>query len=131
MNRFIFAILLMAFCQRAICQDSAPITEVGLASYYSKSWNGRRTSSGEKLHDSKYTAAHKTLPFGTIVRVTNTENCKWVLVKINDRGPFVKRRVIDLSWGAANELSLIQKGLGEVEVDVVTTPFSDKNQVEK
>jgi rare lipoprotein A len=93
--------------------------EVGEASFYGKKWDGRRTSSGEILRSHKMTAAHRTLPFGTKVLVTNLENCSYVVVKINDRGPHIKKRIIDLSWGAAKELGIISAGLAKVEVAIL------------
>ena len=75
------------------------------ASYYADKFNGRRTTSGVKFYNNKYTAAHKKLPFGTKVRVTNERNGKWVIVEINDRGPFVKAREIDLSKRAFMDIT--------------------------
>ena len=121
--KFLFRIILLLGiflkADYAFAQDSLPMPECGIASYYSKKWDGRRTSSGEKLSSKKNTAAHRTLPFGTLVRVTDPENCNWVIVKINDRGPHIKKRIIDLSWGAAKELGIIAKGLAKVEVEVI------------
>lgn len=88
-----------------------------VASYYHKKFNGRRTASGEKFHNSRLTAAHKTLPFGTIVRVTNKKNKKSVKVKINDRGPFVKGREIDLSKKAFMRIT-DNKDHGLLNVDI-------------
>src|SRR5262245_15985902 len=76
------------------------------ASYYGKELAGRRTASGERFNPSAMTAAHRTLPFGTRVRVTNTHNGRSVIVRINDRGPFVKGRSIDLSSGAARAIGM-------------------------
>jgi len=79
----------------------------GVASYYGRRFHGRLTANGERFNMNAMTAAHKTLPFGTKVRVTNTRNGRSVTVRINDRGPFIRGRTIDLSRGAAQELSLI------------------------
>jgi len=100
-------------------QPTVGKNETGKASFYSKSWDGRRTSSGEKLASAKMTAAHRTLPFGTLVRVTNLKNCNWVIVKINDRGPHIKHRVIDLSWGAAQKIEMINAGIADVELEII------------
>ena len=89
------------------------------ASYYADKFNGRRTASGERFDNQKYTAAHRTLPFGTKVRVTNEANGKSTIVKINDRGPFVKGRVIDLSKSAAIELDFVKAGVADVEVEII------------
>lgn len=88
----------------------------GLASYYHARFDGRRTASGQRYRHTELTAAHRTLPFGTQVLVTNRDNGKQVLVTINDRGPFVKKRVIDLSGAAAEILGMKHKGLVQVEI---------------
>ncbi len=91
----------------------------GMASWYGPGFNGKRTASGERFRQSQLTAAHKTLPFGTIVRVTNLQNARSVDVRINDRGPFVRGRIIDLSKGAAQQLRMISTGVIPVEVRVL------------
>lgn len=91
----------------------------GVASYYADKFVGRSTASGETYHHHKFTCAHKTLPFGTKLMVTNPANNKTVEVIVNDRGPFVKSRVIDLSKAAALELGIIQKGIAFVECQIV------------
>src|SRR5262245_32137955 len=88
----------------AQCLESA--AQAQFASYYGKELAGRRTASGERFNPSAMTAAHRTLPFGTRVRVTNTHNGRSVIVRINDRGPFVKGRSIDLSSGAARAIGM-------------------------
>lgn len=93
--------------------------EGGVASYYGRRFNGRRTANGEVFDMHAMTAAHRTLPFGTKVRVTNPANGHSVTVRINDRGPFHGNRVIDVSRAAATELGLIGPGRGTVELAVV------------
>jgi rare lipoprotein A len=93
--------------------------EVGIASYYAHEFDGRRTASGEVYDMNKLTAAHPSLPFGTIVKVTNLENEKSVEVRINDRGPFKKGRVIDVSYEAAKRLDFVRQGLVEVRVEAI------------
>ena len=88
----------------------------GVASYYGAKFNGRRTASGERFDMNALTAAHKTLPFGTKVRVTNPRTGKSVIVRINDRGPYAHGREIDVSRAAAVELGLVQRGHGTVEL---------------
>ena len=88
----------------------------GSASYYAAKFHGRRTASGEAFDMHAMTAAHRTLPFGSKVRVTNPANGKSVVVRINDRGPFTKGRAIDVSRAAAEELGLIARGHGTVEL---------------
>lgn len=90
---------------------------VGVASYYGKKFHGRKTASGEIYDMYKLTAAHRTLPFGTRVLVTNLANGKSVVVKINDRGPFIKGRIIDLSYEAARRIGIT--GLGKVKLVVL------------
>ena len=91
----------------------------GLASWYGRELNGRHTASGERFNMYALTAAHKTLPFGTKLRVTNLDAQKSVIVKVNDRGPFVKKRVLDLSYAAAKKIDLIAKGSGKVLIEVL------------
>jgi rare lipoprotein A len=92
------------------------ITQSGKASFYADKFNGRKTASGEIFRNSKLTAAHKTLSFGTKVKVTNKNNGKSVKVRINDRGPFVVGRIIDLSKKAAKKIGLDKAGVSEVEI---------------
>ena len=91
----------------------------GMASYYGPGFHGKLTANGEKYNMNGKTAAHKTLPFNTRVKVTNLENGKSVIVRINDRGPYKKRRIIDLSVGAAKEIGLIQSGVAEVKIKIL------------
>jgi rare lipoprotein A len=93
--------------------------EKGIASYYGMSFEGRRTSSGEILRNDSLTAAHKTLKFGTIVKVTNTKNDSVVVVKINDRLPKSSSRVIDLTLRAAKKLNFIRAGLAPVTLEII------------
>jgi rare lipoprotein A len=94
--------------------------ERGVASWYGTKFHGRRTSSGETYDMFKLTAAHKTLPIPAYAKVTNLENGKQVIVKINDRGPFAKGRIIDLSYAAAHKIGMTQKGTARVEVETIT-----------
>lgn len=91
----------------------------GLASWYGSVWNGRTTASGEAYDETKMTAAHKSLPLGTLVRVTNLSSQRSVIVRINDRGSMAANRVIDLSSAAARELGLIDRGLARVKLEVL------------
>lgn len=90
-------------------------TESGIASWYGPRFQGKRTASGERFNTNELTAAHKTLPFGTRVRVKSQVNGKEVVVRINDRGPFIKGRVIDLSYAAAQAIGLV--GVKKVELE--------------
>ncbi len=92
------------------------VAETGKASYYADFFKGRKTSNGETFRQRKLTAAHRTLPFGTKVKVTNLKNGKTVKVRINDRGPFVDGRIIDLSRKAARRLGMVDDGVVPVEI---------------
>jgi len=93
----------------------------GRASYYGRRFHGRPTASGEAFDMHAMTAAHRTLPFGSLVRVTNVANGRSVVVRINDRGPFHGNRVIDVSRAAATELGLIAPGSGEVDLELLAS----------
>ncbi len=103
-------------------QDGDPVNETdsvsktGLATYYHRKFEGHRTSSGARYRSAKLTAAHRFLPFGTKVKVTNPANGKSVVVKVNDRGPFTKRYVIDLSESAAKKIGIFRKGSATVNL---------------
>jgi rare lipoprotein A len=90
-----------------------------MASWYGTKFDGRRTANGERYDMHQLTAAHPTLPFGTLVQVTNVENGRQVVVRINDRGPFGRRRLIDLSYAAARELRMVGPGTARVELAVI------------
>lgn len=98
---------------------SAGRVTTGQASWYGPGFFGNRTASGEVLRPGTLTAAHRTLPFGTMVRVTNLWNGRSAVVRINDRGPFHGRRVIDLAHGAAQELGLTASGIADVKLEVL------------
>ncbi len=96
--------------------------ESGQASWYGGKFQGRKTANGEIFDTNKLTAAHKTLPFNTVVRVTNLKNEHYVDVRINDRGPFVEGRVIDLSKAAADKLDMTLSGIALVKLDIISLP---------
>ncbi|MFT5764749.1 MAG: rare lipoprotein A [Saprospiraceae bacterium] len=93
--------------------------EFGIASYYSDAFHGRKTASGELYHKDKLTAAHKTLPFGTVIRVTRLDNKTSVIVTVNDRGPYIKGRIVDISKAAALKLDLVRDGHARVKIEVL------------
>ncbi|WP_082925569.1 septal ring lytic transglycosylase RlpA family protein [Erythrobacter neustonensis] len=108
--------------QTAEAAPSAPRESIvgrGSASYYAAHFNGRRTASGERFDNADLTAAHRTLPFGSRVRVTNVANGRSVVVRINDRGPFTRGRMIDVSRAAADQLGLVARGHGDVELALI------------
>lgn len=90
--------------------------QTGMASWYGGEFHGKKTANGEIFNTYEFTAAHKDLPFNTIVTVTNLDNGKSVKVRINDRGPFVEGRVIDLSFAAAKEIGMVESGVGKVKI---------------
>ena len=94
-------------------------TQTGKASYYSSRLHGRGTASGEPYDETDLTAAHPQLPFGTLIEVTNLYNNRSVVLRINDRGPFIDHRVIDLGHGAASELGLTASGIAQVKLEVL------------
>lgn len=114
MRTTIFSLFLISIFSSLFAQ-----TQTGKASFYADKFEGMRTASGEKYHHHKLTAAHKTLPFGTRVRVTNISNNASVEVVINDRGPYVDNRIIDLSKSAAEKLGFINQGLADVKLEVI------------
>ena len=95
------------------------LTETGIASWYGIPYDGRRTASGEIFDMQRLTAAHRTLPFNTWLEVTNLSNGKQVDVRITDRGPFIKGRIIDLSLGAAREIDMVREGIVRVRIKVI------------
>lgn len=109
--------------------DAGDYRERGVASWYGKKFHGRRTSSGEAYDMYAMTAAHKTLPLPSYVRVRNLENGRSAIVRVNDRGPFLHNRLIDLSYAAASRLDIVGRGTGVVEIEVVTSPDDAPVQV--
>lgn len=108
-------------------REPSPSSQLaGVASYYADDFNGRRTASGELYDMNDLTAAHRTLPFGTKVKVTNLDTGRSVVVRINDRGPFKDDRVIDLSLGAAKQLGLIAMGTGRVILQILELGIQEK-----
>ncbi len=92
----------------------------GTASFYAKKFEGRRTSSGQRYRSSSHTAAHRTYPFGTLLEITNHDNGLKTIVRVNDRGPHAKTRLIDLSYSAAKDLGLINSGTADVTLKVIS-----------
>lgn len=115
------ALLLALFCTpfAFATQADAIGSEQGRATYYGNHFDGALTASGEPFSNQAMTAAHRSLPFGTKVQVTNLENGKQTIVKINDRGPFVSQRIIDLSQSAAERLDMVDRGVARVRVSVI------------
>ena len=91
--------------------------QVGKASYYSKRATGRMTASGDRLHHDSLTCAHRSYPFVTLLQVTNPSNGRMIVVRVNDRGPFVRGRIVDLSWAAAKVLGILSTGVANVIIE--------------
>ena len=112
MRHLVFAATIVLF----LSSCARKITETGKGSYYADKFDGRPTASGEKFDQDKMTAAHRTLPFGTQVKVTNQANGRSVTVTVNDRGPFAAGRIIDVSKKAANKLGMVDAGVANVKI---------------
>ena len=112
---------------------SAQVLQRGKASFYAKSLHGRKTASGERLHPDSMTCAHRSYPFGTMLKVYNPANGRSVIVRVTDRGPYIRGRIIDLSWSAAKQLGIIGQGVATVFVQKANTfvvPFLPDDEIE-
>lgn len=116
------AVILVTACARAPVRPPAPEAQVGVASWYGPKFHGRRTASGEIFDMHELTAAHRTLPLGTWVQVTHLESGRSIQVRVNDRGPFVDGRIIDLSYAAARALGIVKEGVAWVSVWPLQAP---------
>ncbi|MEI8133709.1 MAG: septal ring lytic transglycosylase RlpA family protein [bacterium] len=117
-------LMLAVLFTQGLSSCSSPVlkavaTQEGLASFYGKEFDGRKTSNGEIFHKDALTAAHRTYPFGTVLRVTNLKSGSQVEVRVNDRGPVKPERIIDLSYGAAKVIGLDRLGLTRVRLEVL------------
>lgn len=113
------AIFFLATLITIACSNTCLAQTQGKASFYGNGFHGRITSDGSRYHKDSLTCAHRTLPFGTLLKVTNKKNGKEVVVRVTDRGPFVRGRVVDLSMAAAKELGMVSMGVAPVEVQTV------------
>ena len=123
-NDYVFCLLFFFFSGLSVsvfAQQKGDI-EQGKASWYGSQYHGKKTSSGERYNKKALTAAHPSLPFNSKVKVTNTENQKSVVLRINDRGPFKGNRIIDISETAARQIGIVQAGTGKVLVEVLEVP---------
>lgn len=116
--RWVPILLLMAVFASG-CASTKRVTETGMASWYGPNFHGKNTANGEVYDQDGLTAAHKTLPFNTVVRVTNLDNGRQVTVRINDRGPYARGRIIDLSRAAAREVDMIGTGTARVRLEIL------------
>jgi rare lipoprotein A len=134
---FLIAILLISSITMSFSKDSkteeesSMVYEYGKASYYGHPFIGRKTASGEIFSESMYTCAHKSLPFGTKLKITNLNNGKSIIVRVNDRGPFMKTRIVDLSIRGAKDLGLMASGIANVSVEIVNSKFSSLGPIEQ
>lgn len=128
MSRWKLLVVLLALvamsCATATRRDE--LVSQGLASWYGQEFAGRTTANGEIFDPSMLTAAHRTLPFGTLVRVTNPRSGSFVVVRINDRGPFIESRIIDLSYAAAQQIDMVEIGVTQVVIEVVRLATKDE-----
>ena len=102
--------------------DTTRAYQIGTASYYGKKFHGRKTANGETFNMYKLTAAHRVLPLGTFIRVTHLDNGRWVEVKVNDRGPFIEGRILDLSFAAALEIEMVNAGTARIMIELMDNP---------
>ncbi len=109
-----------SYLPKGVADLEVGVKERGTASWYGNDFDGRLTASGDLYDDDEFTGAHRTLPFGTVVKVTNAQNGRQVIVRINDRGPYLNGRILDLSYAAANTLGFISSGTTRVLLEVVT-----------
>ncbi len=113
-----------------VFSDKVDVTQTGRASFYGGRWIGRLTANGERYRTGDFTAAHRKLPFNTFVRVTNLKNNRSVVVRINNRGPYVKGRVIDMSVEGAKAIGMVQSGVVPVKIEVLK-PQAPREQIDQ
>jgi rare lipoprotein A len=110
------ALLLLSGLGVPVAKANPKSGQTGMASYYGPKFHGKKTASGERFNQNAMTAAHRTAPFGSRLQVTNIASGKSVVVRVNDRGPFIRGRIVDVSTVAARQLGLVQRGVGRVRV---------------
>lgn len=124
--KYVFSLFLILLSFQVSAQVDSLLIEKGVASYYGGKFHGRKTASGEIFNKESLTAAHKILPFGTVVKVTNLKRNTSVVVRINDRLPISSKRQIDLSEGAAGVLGMLRDGIGQVRIEAIDLDQLDK-----
>ena len=107
-------------------KEASLMKQMGLASWYGNPFHGRRTANGEIFNMYELSAAHKKMPMASLALVTNLKNGKAVVVRVNDRGPFYKQRIIDLSYSAAHKINMVEDGVVPVEVRLIGMPFKEE-----
>ena len=121
-TKSLLLILVFALLLPLSSSASEHYPKYGKASWYGGKFHGKRTASGERFNKHEFTAAHRKLPFGTILKVTNLRNGKEVYVRINDRGPFIKGRILDLSLASAEALHFNRRGVIRVKIEIISLP---------
>ncbi|MCK9612555.1 MAG: septal ring lytic transglycosylase RlpA family protein [Bacteroidales bacterium] len=121
-------VVVLIFLFKSFFIFAQEINQTGWCSYYADKFHGRNTASGEKYDKNLYTAAHRTLPFNTFVEVTNLRNQKKTVVKINDRGPNTKNRILDVSKAAATDIDMLLSGIDKIEIKVLPDSFNIMNR---
>ncbi|AZQ61984.1 septal ring lytic transglycosylase RlpA family protein [Flammeovirga pectinis] len=121
MKFILLALLSVAFFNTTFAQTKVGDTKKGQSSYYADKFHGRKTANGERFNMYAFTCAHRKLPFDTYLKVTNLKNKKWIVVRVNDRGPFKSQRILDLSKGAAVKIDMINDGIADVEIEILYT----------
>jgi rare lipoprotein A len=124
--RYLLVIFFFILCFQAKAQTDSLFIQKGIASYYGGKFHGRKTASGEIYHKDSLTAAHKILPFGTVLKVTNLKRNTSVIVRVTDRLPMSSKRQIDLSLAAARQLEMLRDGLGNVKIEAIDLLELDK-----
>jgi rare lipoprotein A len=124
--RYLVVFFFFMLCLQAKAQTDSLFIQKGLASYYGSEFHGRKTASGERYHKDSLTAAHKILPFGTVLKVTNLKRNTSVIVRITDRLPMSSKRQIDLSLAAARKLEMLRDGVGTVKIEAIDLDQLDK-----
>lgn len=115
----VFMSLMLLLSNITTTESPVGFIQKGKASFYSKKFHGRKTAGGERVNNEAFSAAHRTLPFNTMVEITNLGNNRSVVVRINDRGPFCKGRVVDMTYAAAKAIGMVRQGVANVKLRVV------------
>ena len=115
-----YIIMILLILPLNSCANNSTI-QIGKGSWYGKKFQGKRTANGERFNMYAYTAAHRSLPFNTMVRVTNLKNNRSIIVRINDRGPYSRGRIIDLSYLGAKKLGYMKDGVGKLKIEILKT----------
>jgi rare lipoprotein A len=119
LKRTFLVAFIMTMLIGPMMSKASAFSQSGVGSYYGPKFHGKKTASGEKFNQNAMTAAHKTLPFGTRLKVTNLSNKRSVVVRVNDRGPFIRGRIVDVSTIAARQLGLVGRGVARVRIQKI------------